>query len=161
MGTGSLTADCLDRGARWRAGFPAKVAATGAGILAAAEAGDYGLLRPWLDPSVFLSDLGFGTDEPDPIGRWEQLGLEPLRTVHALLQMTPSERQTNEGLLYPWPRYSTETTSGALDPRDRDLFLSVMSPKEIADLFAGDLGYNGPRLGLRDGTWWFFISGGA
>ena len=55
----------------------------------------------------------------------------------------------------------TETASiRELDPGDRKLFLTLVSPKELRGLFPLELGYIGPSLGIvRDGTWWFFEGG--
>ena len=138
-------------------GLPADVAEVRAGILAAAECGDYDLLRPYLDPAVFLSDFGFGSS---PIARWARIGERPLRTMAALLDMGYAEEDTNEGHLYRWPSYDAET--GSLDDmlsRDRRRFLSIMTRQELRRLLPNEeYGYVGPRLGiLSDGTWWFFI----
>jgi hypothetical protein len=140
-------------------GLPPEVAEVRAGILGAAEHGRYEMLRPYLDPEVFLSDFGFGTrGEPDPIARWKALGPEPLEVMAALLAMGYEEMETNEGHLYEWPPYGPESHSRDLRPRDRDRFLTIMSSPELRALFGSETGYIGPRLGiLRDGTWWFFI----
>lgn len=138
-------------------GLPGQVAATRSAILAAAEAGDYGELRPVLDPEVFLSDFGFG-NEPDPAARWEEQGPEPLETMRALLRMPHSVRHTNEGTLYQWPRFDADSTVEDLTLPERDLLLTFMSEEELQNAFLPELGYTGPRLGiLGDGTWWFFI----
>lgn len=142
-------------------GLPEAVAEVRAGILTAAAAGDYELLRAWLDPEVFLSDFGFGTeDEPDPIARWKEMGEKPLEIMAALLGMDYTEMDTNEGHLYQWPIYDAETKDiQEVRGSDREQFLTVMTRQELRRLVPdAEYGYIGPRLGiLKDGTWWFFI----
>ncbi len=144
-----------------QAGLPVEVAGVRAGILSAAENGDYEMLRPLLDPEVFLSDFGFGiADEPDPVARWAEMVEEPLAVMAAVLNMGYVEEDTNEGRLFRWPPYDAETSSLAdISVRDRRLFLSAMSRTEFRRLIPNvEYGYVGPRLGiLADGTWWFFI----
>jgi hypothetical protein len=129
--------------------------------LRAAEHEDYEMLRPLLDPKVFLSDFGFGTrDEPDPISRWAEMEEKPLETMAVLLDMQYTVEETNEGRLYRWPIYDAEyKTLGEMRVRDRRSFRSIMSKEELSRLISdAEYGYVGPRLGLlRDGTWWFFI----
>jgi hypothetical protein len=105
---------------------------------------------------VFLSDFGFGTG--DPVQRWQELGAKPLQTMGALVRMSHSVRETNEGTLYQWPSYDPDSTAGDLSAEDRKLFLTIMSEDELTNAFNRDYGYTAPRLGiLSDGTWWFFI----
>lgn len=138
--------------------FPRPVADTRAAILAAAEAEDYGQLRAVLEQDVFLSDWGFGDDAPDPIGQWEGRGLGPLKTMSALLRMPHVVRDTNEGTLYQWPRFSPDSSTEDLTGEERDLLLEFMSEGELEDAFPPEYGYTAPRLGiLADGTWWFLV----
>jgi hypothetical protein len=131
-------------------------------ILSAADSGDYELLRPLVEPAVFLSDFGFGAHEPDPVGRWEDIGPEPLETMGALLRMPHAVRETNEGTLYQWPRFDPDSDAGDLSAAEREVFLTFMTEDELVNAFLPDYGYTGPRLGiLADGTWWFFVTGGA
>jgi hypothetical protein len=137
---------------------PKSLSNTRAVILAAAEAGDYERLRPVLDQDVFLSDWGFGSDGPDPVRRWQELGPEPLKTMGALLRMPHIVRETNEGTLHEWPRFTPDSTAKDVTEAERELFLSFMSEDELRQAFNPDYGYTAPRLGiLADGTWWFFI----
>jgi hypothetical protein len=137
-------------------GLPAPVEETRSAILAAAENGEYDDLRALLEPKVFLSDFGFGTG--DPVQRWQELGAKPLQTMGALVRMSHSVRETNEGTLYQWPSYDPDSTAGDLSAEDRKLFLTIMSEDELTNAFNRDYGYTAPRLGiLSDGTWWFFI----
>jgi hypothetical protein len=139
-------------------GLPAPAAETREAILAAAEAGDYEQLRDVIDKEVFLSDYGFGADQPDPVSAWEELGARPLETMAALLQMRHFVRETNEGTLYQWPRLDPDSSIEDMSPAERELFLTFMSEDELADAFNPDYGYTAPRLGvLADGTWWFLI----
>ena len=138
-----------------QAGLPDPVSRTRVAILEAAEAGDYGRLRPVLDADVFLSDFGFGTD---PTRRWQALGQRPLETMNVVLQMDYVVRETNEGTLYQWPKYGPDSSADDLSARDRELFSTIMTSDELENLVLPEVGYTAPRLGiLADGTWWFFI----
>jgi hypothetical protein len=141
-------------------GLPQAVQERRAQIVTAAKHGDYRLLREILRPEVFLSDFGFGDDEPDPVGRWEQLGPKPLATMGVLLRMPYQVRRTNEGILYRWPRVDAETKSPSeLTPQERELLLEAFTEDEIQAMFSSDAGYMGPAIGiLENGTWWFFLS---
>jgi hypothetical protein len=142
-------------------GPPSKVAKTRSAILAAAEQGDYGALRPLVKPNKFLSDFGFGTG--DPVSRWEEMGSRPLETMGILLRMPHSIRETNEGTLFQWPIYDPDSDAGDLSAEDRKLFRTIMTEDEVDNLILPELGYTGPRLGiLADGQWWFLVlNGGA
>ena len=140
---------------------PPPVADTWQRIQDAIESGDYEQLQ-FLDRSVFLSDFGFGNDQPDPIERWKDMGPEPLETMGAILRMPHAVKETNEGTLYQWPRFDPDLKADAIEPAEREAFLSFMSEDELVNAFIPEYGYRGPRLGiLADGTWWFFLSGGA
>jgi len=138
-------------------GLPAAVAETRSPILAAAESGDYEPLRGLIEPDVFLSDFGFG-NEPDPVGRWQEIGSKPLETIGGVLRMPHAVRETNEGTLYQWPRFDANSALEDLSEPERDLLLTFMTEDELNNAFLPELGYTGPRLGiLADGNWWFFI----
>jgi hypothetical protein len=148
-----------------KTGFPASSTVEGSGsfsetrsaILAAVDNGDYAALRPLVEAEAFLSDFGFG-EEPDPVGRWEEMGPQPLETMGVVLRMRHVVRQTNEGTLYQWPSYDADSDPDDLTPKDRDLFRTVLSEAELARLITDEYGYTGPRLGiLADGAWWFFL----
>ena len=130
-------------------------------ILAAVDSGDYDALRPLIEAETFLSDFGFG-EEPDPAGRWEAMGSEPLETMGVLLRMSDVVRKTNEGTLHQWPSYDADSKPSDLTAEDRQLFETVMSKHELEQALTDEYGYIGPRLGiLEDGTWWFFILEGG
>jgi hypothetical protein len=150
-----------DAGARPGA-LPGPVAKTRSTILAAAEARDYERLREVIAPDVFLSDFGFGSEAPDPVRRWQELGLQPLETMGAVLRMPSATKETNEGTLYQWPRFDADSSAEDLTEPERDLLLTFMSEDELRDAFLPELGYTGPRLGiLADGGWWFFVLEGG
>jgi hypothetical protein len=136
--------------------LPSPVSGTRAGVLSAAESRDYESLRPLVDPGVFLSDFGFGAQ--DPVGRWRELGPEPLETMAVLLRMPHTVRETNEGTLYEWPRFGADSHPEDMSPAERALLGRIMSDAELEQVILPEVGYTGPRLGiLADGTWWFFI----
>jgi hypothetical protein len=138
-------------------GLPAPVSETRSAILAAAESGDYEPLRAVVEPDVFLSDFGFG-NEPDPVGRWQEIGPKPLQTMGVVLRMPHAVRETNEGTLYEWPRFDANSNGEDLSNPERDLLLTLMTEDELNNAFLPELGYTGPSLGiLADGNWWFFI----
>jgi hypothetical protein len=136
---------------------PTSFSETRSAILAAVDSGDYSALRPLIEAETFLSDFGFG-EEADPVGRWEEMGSEPLETMGVLLRMKHVVRETNEGTLYQWPSYDPDSDPRDLTPKDRDLFRTVTSQAELERMITDEYGYTGPRLGiLEDGTWWFFV----
>jgi hypothetical protein len=138
-------------------GLPAPVSETRSAILAAAESGEYRSLQALVKPDVFLSDFGFG-NEPDPVGRWQEMGPKPLETMGAVLRMPHAVRETNEGTLYQWPRFDANSTMENLTGPERDLLLTFMTEDELTNAFLPELGYTGPRLGiLANGNWWFLI----
>lgn len=143
-------------------GLPSPVAKTWKGIQGAAEAGAYEQLRPYLDPDAFLSDFGFSSEPLDIIGGWKEMGPEPLDQMGAILRMPYAVTETNEGTLYQWPRFDPDSTAEDVSAAERESFLTIMSEDELVNAFIPEYGYTGPRLGiLADGTWWFFLSGGA
>jgi hypothetical protein len=142
-------------------GLPWPVAETRSAILAAAESGEYEPLRDVVDPKSFLSDFGFG-EEPDPVGRWEEMGSKPLDTMGTLLGMPHVVRETNEGTLYEWPQFNADSSAGDVSADERELLLTIMTEDELNNAFLPEYGYTGPHLGIvADGDWWFFLSGGA
>ena len=138
-------------------GLPAPVSETRSAILAAAESGDYEPLQALVEPDVFLSDFGFG-EEPDPVGRWQEMGPKPLETMGDVLRMPHAVRETNEGTLYQWPKFDANSTMEDLTEPERDLLLTFMTEDELINAFLPEYGYTGPRLGiLANGNWWFLI----
>jgi hypothetical protein len=136
--------------------LPSPVFGTREGILDAAKSGDYESLRPLIDQKVFLSDFGFGSR--DPVGRWRELGPEPLETMAVLLRMAHTVRETNEGTLYEWPRFGADSRAEDMSLAERESLGQIMSDAELEQVILPEVGYTGPRLGiLADGTWWFFI----
>jgi hypothetical protein len=136
--------------------LPDPAADTRSAILAAAAARDYDMLAPLLEPRRFLSDFGYGVD---PVMRWRDTGTEPLEAMETLLNMPPAAaRDTNEGTLYQWPRFSPDSDPEDMSPAERAALLSIMDERELAAAFLPETGYTGPRIGiLADGSWWFFL----
>jgi hypothetical protein len=142
-------------------GLPGPVDETRSAILAAAENGEYGPLREVVEPESFLSDFGFG-EEPDPVGRWENIGPQALDSMGTLLRMQHAVRETNEGTLYEWPRFDADSSAGDVSADERELLLTIMTEEELKNAFLPEYGYTGPHIGiLADGNWWFFLSAGA
>lgn len=125
-------------------------------ILAAAAARDYDMLVPLLEPRLFLSDFGFGVD---PVVRWRDRGTEPLEAMEILLNMRPAAaRDTNEGTLYQWPRFTHDSDPDDMSTTEREALLKILDERELAAAFLPETGYTGPRIGiLADGSWWFFL----
>jgi hypothetical protein len=114
------------------------------------------MLARLLEPRLFLSDFGYGGD---PVMRWRDLGTEPLEAMETLLNMRPAApRDTNEGTLYQWPRFTPDSDPGDMSPAEREALLSILDERELAAAFLPETGYTGPRIGiLADGSWWFFL----
>jgi hypothetical protein len=136
--------------------LPEPAADTRSAILAAAAARDYDMLAPLLEPRLFLSDFGYGVD---PVAQWRDQGTEPLEAIETLLNMRPAAaRETNEGRLYQWPRFTADSDPGDMSPAEREALLSILGERELATAFLPETGYTGPRIGiLADGSWWFFL----
>ena len=131
------------------------VAASRRAILDAAGARDYDALEAVIDPAVFLSDAGFGVD---PVPYWRGLGAVPLETMEALLNMSSTVEETNEGTLYQWPRFTEDSSPEDMTPKERQALVALLGEDGLANAFQEETGYIAPRLGiLADGTWWFLV----
>ena len=136
-------------------GLPDTVAETREQILAAATAQDYDGLEPLVDSEIFLSDAGFGED---PVAYWRDLGTGPLEAMAALLALPHTERETNEGQLYQWPRFTADSDPEDMSPAEKDALSQLLGEPTLESTFLDETGYVAPRLGiLADGTWFFFI----
>jgi hypothetical protein len=136
--------------------LPDPVAETRAAILSAASAEDYDALEAIVDAEVFLSDAGFGVD---PVAHWRDLGTEPLDAMAALLALPHTVRETNEGTLYQWPRFTADSDPEDMSPAERDALTALLGEDGLEASFQAETGYIAPRLGiLDDGTWWFFVT---
>jgi hypothetical protein len=136
-------------------GLPDPVAQTRATILAAASAEDYDALEPVVDPDVFLSDAGFGVD---PVPHWRDQGSAPLEAMAVLLALPHTVRETNEGTLYQWPRFTADSDPKDMSAAERDALTALLGEDGLVASFQDETGYVAPRLGiLADGTWWFFV----
>jgi hypothetical protein len=135
--------------------LPDPVAQTRAAILSVASAQDYDALEAIVDAEVFLSDAGFGVD---PVAHWRDLGTEPLDAMAALLALPHTVRETNEGTLYQWPRFTADSDPEDMSPAERDALTALLGEDGLEASFQAETGYVAPRLGiLADGTWWFFV----
>jgi hypothetical protein len=136
--------------------LPGPVANTRSAILAAAAARDYDALAPLVEPRRFLSDFGFGVD---PVGPWRDRGTEDLKAMETLLNMRHSVKETNEGTLFEWPRFTADSNPTEMSATERDALLTILDERDLEAAFLSETGYTGPRLGiLADGAWWFFIT---
>jgi hypothetical protein len=135
--------------------LPDSVAQTRANILAAATAQDYDALEPVVDAEVFLSDAGFGVD---PVPHWRNLGTEPLDAMAILLALPHTVTETNEGVLYQWPRFTADSDPEDMSAIEEDALAMILGESGLEAAFLSETGYTAPRLGiLADGTWWFFV----
>jgi len=140
-------------------GLPDPVAGTRARILAAATAQDYDGLEPLVGSESFLSDAGFGAD---PVAYWRDQGTGPLEAMAALLALPNTVRETNEGVLYQWPRLTPDSDPEDMSAAEREALTALLGQRELERAFNSETGYVAPRLGiLADGTWFFFIQSTA
>lgn len=132
-------------------GLPAPVAETHAALLAAAEAGDYEQLRPFL-PEEF--SYTFGTPvEGGPIAYWQQVeaesGESPIDRLAEVLRLP----YTLYAGTYVWP-FAYDKQRNELTGYERRLL------GDLAVYSGAGSGYLGWRAGIDpDGTWRFFIAG--
>lgn len=132
-------------------GLPDAVAETHAGLLAAAESGDYEALRPFLHDEFSYT---FGLpDEGGPIAYWQMVEQEgqdsPIEILARILRMP----YTLVGGSYIWP-FAYDKQPDELTAYERDLL------GDLAESFGAGSGYLGWRTGIApDGTWQFFIAG--
>jgi hypothetical protein len=135
--------------------LPDPVAQTRAAILAAAKARDYDALEAVIDPEVFLSDAGRGVD---PVPHWRELGTAPLEAMETLLGMSGTVEETNEGTLYRWPRFTTNSSPEEMSDAEREALIALLGEDGLRVAFQEEYGYVAPRLGiLADGAWWFLV----
>jgi hypothetical protein len=135
--------------------LPDPVAKTQAAIFNAANARDWEALRDLISPATFLSDVGFGVD---PIEHWQTLGWVPLEATETLMGMEPTVRETNEGTLYQWPRFTADSSPAEMSADERRALMDLLGEAGLRNAFQEETGYVAPRLGiLADGTCWFLI----
>ena len=137
-------------------GLPAEVEQTRAGLLAAAESGDYEAVAAYVPTTGFKYTFG------DPVAGgavayWQELERtseeRPLEALAAILELP---YVLSRGY-YVWPWMYTVESSDHLSPHERDLLAPLGSPSE---LFPAGAGYYGWRAGFApDGTWAFFVAG--
>ena len=136
-------------------GIPAEVEATRAGLLEAAESGDYEALRPFL-----TEDLRYTFGEPvagGPIAYWQELerttAERPLESLAAILKMPYVLSQG----YYVWPWAYALRSSSELSQHEQELLAPLGPPSEF---FPEGVGYLGWRAGIApDGTFAFFVAG--
>ena len=139
--------------ARQPAGLPPAVAETHAGLLEAAESGDYEALRPFLPDSGFSYTFG-GEVEGGPMAYWQraeaQTGERPIKILARILRLP----YTLSGGRYVWP-FAYDKQQEELTAYERELL------GDLANAYSGaGSGYLGWRAGIEpDGTWRFFIAG--
>jgi hypothetical protein len=133
------------------AGLPERVAETHAGLLQAAESGDYEALRPFI-PDQFSYTFG-GPVEGGPIAYWQLVEREsderPIEILARILRLP----YTLSNGTYVWP-FAYDKQPEDLTAHERELL------GEFAEHFGAGSGYLGWRAGIEpDGTWSFFIAG--
>ncbi len=133
------------------AGLPDAVAETHAGLLAAAESGDYEALRPFLHDE-FSYTFGLPHEE-GAIGYWQMVEEEgddsPIEILARILRLP----YTLAGGLYIWP-FAFDKPENQLTEYERELL------GDLVELYGDGSGYLGWRTGIApDGTWQFFIAG--
>ena len=132
-------------------GLPDAVAETHAGLLAAAESGDYEALRPFLHDEFSYT---FGLpDEGGPIAYWQMVEEEgedsPIEILARILRMP----YTLVSGTYIWP-FAYDKPEDELTQHEREIL------GDLAELYGDGSGYLGWRTGIAaDGTWQFFIAG--
>ena len=135
------------------AGLPPAAAETHAGLLEAAESGDYEALRPLLPASGFSYTFG-GEVQGGPIAYWQllerQAGEQPIAILARILRLP----YTLSGGRYVWP-FAYDKQEDELTAHERELL------GDLANSYSGaGSGYLGWRTGIEpDGTWRFFIAG--
>lgn len=137
-------------------GLPAAVDETRAGLLAAAESGDYEALRPFIRSTAFRYTFGEPVDG-GPIAYWQNLEKttdeKPLEALAAVLRMPYT---LSRGVYY-WPFAYDVASIDDLTQHEREL-LAPLGPLE--SVFVEGTGYLGWRAGIQpDGTWVLFVSG--
>jgi hypothetical protein len=79
-----------------------------------------------------------------------------------LLAMTHTVRETNEGTLYQWPRFTADSDPDDMSAAERNALTMLLGERGLERAFQSETGYIAPRLGiLADGTWWFFVTNPA
>jgi hypothetical protein len=137
-------------------GLPAEVDQTRAGLLAAAESGDYEALRPFIRSTAF--EYAFGDPVAGgPIAYWQ--GLEKTtdqRPLEALADVLRMPYTLSRGVYY-WPFAYDVASIDDLTAHEREL-LAPLGPLE--SVFAEGTGYLGWRAAIEpDGTWILFVAG--
>ena len=137
-------------------GLPAAVDETRAGLLAAAESGDYQALQPFIRSTAFKYTFGEPVDG-GPIAHWQNLeqttDQKPLEALADVLRMPYT---LSRGVYY-WPFAYDVASIHDLTAHEREL-LAPLGP--LATLFPPGTGYLGWRAGIEpDGDWAFFVAG--
>ena len=82
--------------------------------------------------------------------------------MEAILALPHTVRETNEGTLYQWPRFTADSDPEDMSAAERDALTQLLGERELESTFHDETGYVAPRLGiLADGTWFFFIQNPA
>jgi hypothetical protein len=75
-----------------------------------------------------------------------------------LLALPHAVRETNEGTLYQWPRFTADSDPEDMSAAEKDALTTLLGEGGLAAAFQSETGYVAPRLGiLADGTWWFLV----
>jgi hypothetical protein len=92
------------------------------------------------------------------VTHWRDQGTAPLEAMAVLLAMPHTVRETNEGTLYQWPRFTADSAPEEMSIVERNALVTLLGEPGLNAAFQLETGYVAPRLGiLSGGTWWFFV----
>jgi hypothetical protein len=127
-----------------------------AALLAAADSGDYEVLRPLVPSGGFEYTFG-GPVDGGPVSYWQELERttreRPLETLAALLRMPYVLTRGT----YVWPWAHTASSEHDLSAHEKELLAPI---RNLDEVIVEGTGYLGWRTGIDPGgDWSFFVAG--